>query len=152
MSHYNLEEKIVELSVSDDWEDAKYEWSIFEIYIDDTPATCLCGHFPILEMCVLQNRLNGKFTTVGNVCVHKFMGLPSDAIFASIKRIMEDSGKAFGYEGINFAFHKSWITDWERNFCEDTARKRKLTRSQKTKRIEINEKIIRFVQSAKPCK
>ena len=42
---------------------------------------CLCSHFPIKEICVIRNRVNGVRAEVGNVCVKKFLGLPSGKIF-----------------------------------------------------------------------
>ena len=50
-----------------------------DIYSEDEPETCFCGHFPINELCFL------------NVCVKKFLGLPSDKIFDAVNRITKDS-------------------------------------------------------------
>jgi hypothetical protein len=81
MSEFKLTEEIINRSQSKVWDMAKLEWSLHKIYEADEPETCLCGHFPIIEICTLRNKLNGQFATVGNCCVKKFIGLPSDLIF-----------------------------------------------------------------------
>lgn len=55
MSEYKLTQEIIALSVSSNWDVAKLEWKLYEIYEADEPETCLCGHFPIIEICVLSN-------------------------------------------------------------------------------------------------
>lgn len=87
MSEYKLTEEIIKLSQSKLWDVAKSEWTLYEIYEADKPERCLCGHFPIIEICNLKNKLNSNYATVGNCCVKKFIGLPSDKIFQVIKRV-----------------------------------------------------------------
>lgn len=43
------------------------------MYEVDEPDTCLCGHSPIIEICVLTNILNGKVAEVGNRCGKRFL-------------------------------------------------------------------------------
>ncbi len=81
VSQFQLTTEILERSVAQTWDEARREWSLYEIYEADEPETCLCGHFPIIELCVLRNRHNGIQATVGNCCVKHFIGLPSDRIF-----------------------------------------------------------------------
>jgi len=100
MSEYKLGQEIVARSVAKVWDTAKTEWGLHEIYEADEPETCLCGHFPIIELCVLINRRNGQLATVGNCCVKKFMGLPSDLIFQAVKRVRADSGRSLNAESI----------------------------------------------------
>lgn len=69
------------MSQSDIWDAARLEWNLHEVYEANEPETCLCGHYPIIEICVLKNIINSNFTNVGNCCVKKFIGLPSDKIF-----------------------------------------------------------------------
>jgi hypothetical protein len=78
--------------------------------------TCLCGHHPIIELCVPRNRVNGGLATVGNCCVKKFIGLPSDLIFQAGKRVSADGGKSLNAEAVAHAFDKGWINAWERDF------------------------------------
>jgi len=150
MAHFELASKIIALSVADNWDEAKLEWSLVDVFKEDEPDTCLCGHFPIIENCVIENRLNGAKAIVGNVCVKKFLGLPSDEIFTAINRIAKDNERALNAAAINHAHTKGWINDWERKFYFDTMRKRTLTDKQLRKRIQINEKVLRNIARNRP--
>ena len=110
---FALGRRIVELSEADDWDRARMEWEIEDIYIQREPDTCLCGHYPIKELCVLRNRKNHNGAIVGNVCVKKFMKLSSDRMFAAIKRVTLDGSKALNAHVIEHARAKRWINDWE---------------------------------------
>lgn len=142
---YRLVQKIVALSESNKWEAAKQEWCLEEIYFTDEPGTCICGHYPIIEHCIIRNRENGNTTTVGNMCVKRFLGLPSDKLFGAISRIAEDHERPLNAEMIEHAHRKGWINDWEYSFYSDTLRKRKLSPRQRTKRVEINRNILERV-------
>ncbi|MBE4160105.1 hypothetical protein HJ102_22715 [Vibrio parahaemolyticus] len=134
MSEYKLTEEIIKLSQSQLWDVAKSEWTLYEIYEADEPERCLCGHFPIIEICTLKNKLNSNYATVGNCCVKKFIGLPSDKIFQAIKRVRKDDEKSLNAEAISHAYDKGWINDWEKSFYLDVMRKRKLTPNQLNKK------------------
>jgi len=57
-------------SVADNYQDAIQEW----IYVgdgDNHPNTCICGH-PIIQNCLVDNKLNGNRLTIGNCCIKKF--------------------------------------------------------------------------------
>jgi hypothetical protein len=138
-----LTTEIIALSNSNTWESAKNEWVLSEIYEEDEPSTCLCGHFPIIEICVLRNRFNGAEIIVGNVCVKKFLGLPSDRIFSAIKRISKDNSKSLNTESIEYMKNRGWLTDWEYGFYCSTFKKRVLTEKQMKARVDINQKLLR---------
>lgn len=142
MSEYKLTAEIIRLSMAANWAAAKSEWSLVEVYESDEPDTCLCGHFPIIEICMIANKRNGNKATVGNVCVNKFLGLPSDNIFRSVKRIAKDNTKSLSLDAIDHAYAKKWITDWERDFSLDTRGKRNMSERQIAKRIQINNKVM----------
>jgi eukaryotic-like serine/threonine-protein kinase len=55
-----LRDAIIERSVAKNWDAARLEWRLNHIFEVDDPETCLCGHFPIIEICVLANRKNGR--------------------------------------------------------------------------------------------
>lgn len=151
MSHqeFKLSAEIVSLSVAKTWDQAKLEWELEDIYHEDVPDTCLCGRFPINELCYLRNTRNGNRALVGNVCVKKFLGLPSAKIFDAIKRITKDTSKALNAETIDHAFKKQWITKWEHDFYFDTWRKRSLSDKQSAKRAQINERVLRNINNAR---
>lgn len=142
MSEYNLTREILALSNSQVWDEAKIEWGLFNIYESDEFETCLCGHYPIKEVCVLQNKFNRNSATVGNCCVKKFIGLPSDLIFQAVKRVRKDVEKSLNAEAIVHAYERGWINDWEFKFSLDTMKKRKLSPSQMVKRQQVNAKML----------
>ena len=144
---FALGKRIVALSETTDWDRARLEWRIEDIYLQRRPEKCLCGHFPINELCVLRNRKNHNKVIVGNVCVKKFMKLSSDRMFAAIKRVTVDETKALNGEVIEHAFAKRWINEWERDFYLDTWRKRNLSARQLAKRREINRKVLARVRN-----
>ncbi|MGL0949071.1 hypothetical protein [Vibrio vulnificus] len=148
MSEYKLTEEIIKLSQSQLWDVAKSEWILYEIYEADEPERCLCGHFPIIEICNLKNKLNFNYATVGNCCVKKFIGLPSDKIFQAIKRVRKDDEKSLNAEAITHAYDKGWINDWEKSFYLDVMRKRKLTPNQLNKKVQINNKLANKMKRA----
>ncbi len=140
-----LMNRIVELSVADTWEAAKLEWNLIHVwFVDDGDEleTCLCGHYPIKEVCVITNVTNGNTTEVGNVCVNRFLELASKIIFDGIKRIAKDKDKALNGAAIDYAFKQNWLNQWEHSFCHDTKKKRNLTVKQLSKRREINQRVL----------
>lgn len=141
MSEYRLTQEIIELSQSTNWDAAKLEWKLETIYEADEPEHCLCGHFPIIEVCILRNQMNLNLATVGNCCVKKFIGLPSDKIFQAIKRVRKDDEKSLNAEAIAYAHEKAWINDWERDFYLDVMRRRKLSLKQIDKKKQVNQKL-----------
>lgn len=143
MSGFKLAAEIIALSNADSWELAKIEWVLDSIYFAEEPETCLCGHFPIIELCELKNAKNGSSATVGNCCVKKFLGLPSDKIFQAVKRIRVDSDKNLNGETIEHAYSKGWINKWEYEFYGDVFTKRKFSDKQLAKKKQINEKILK---------
>ncbi|EPE95688.1 hypothetical protein [Rhizobium grahamii] len=137
-----LRDKILARSQAQDWDLAKKEWKLVGIYEADEPDTCLCGHTPIIEVCVLANTLNGSRVEVGNRCVKRFLGLRSDLIFAGLKRIREDSSKSLNADATVFFYEKGVITPWEYKFQSDTMLKRVLSGKQLQTRQNINRKVL----------
>lgn len=139
---YRLTEMILQLSNANDWASAKDEWEVESIFRTDEPTVCLCGHQPINEQCEIVNVLNGNRATVGNVCVNKFLGLPSGKLFEGFKRIAVKPSCAVNKETIDYAFKKRWINTWEKDFYTDTKPKRHLTERQLAQRERINRQIL----------
>jgi hypothetical protein len=142
MPEFKLAEEIIKRSQSQTWGSARLDLRQEDVYLVADPETCLCGHTPIKEICTLRNTVNGQSADVGNCCVKKFLGLPSDKIFQAVKRIKVDSDKALNAEAIEHAHQKGWINDWERKFSLDTVRKRVLTGKQLQKRREVNARVL----------
>ena len=140
----------VSRSEAKNWDAAKQEWELDSIYFADsaTPGKCLCGHAPIIELCVIRNRKNGKVAVVGNVCVTRFIGLPAGRLFQDLQRIRRNPASALNADTIRDARRRGWITEWEEKFSLDTCRWNCLTRRQRETRVKINEKILRRVVSS----
>ena len=141
-----LKAAILALSRSTDWEVAKKEWCLVEISEADEAETCLCGHFPIIELCTISNATTSKSVDVGNVCVKRFLGFRSDLIFQSLKRVRADLDKAIGPDATAFFHERGVINDWEYQFQQSTMRKRNLTDRQLASRRSINQKVIAAVR------
>jgi len=145
-----LRAEIIAVSIADSWDEARGEWALADVYLTDSPGRCLCGH-PITEHCLIVNHLNGNEVVVGNVCVQQFIGLPSERLFAALRRISADIGAALNDETIEHAYREGWINNWEASFYLDTMRKRKLWPRQRAKRVEINEKVLARCRGGAVC-
>ena len=141
MSQFQLTSELLKLSFAKTWDEAKLEWDLVDVEKVSDLETCLCGHYPISEVCVIKNRKNHKVTRVGNCCVKKF-NERSGKIFQAYTRIKKDTEKSLNAETIDFAFQKNWINDRERNFYMDIFRKRKLSEKQLAWKISVNKKIL----------
>lgn len=141
-----LKEAILSRSVSQEWETAKKEWKLKSIYEADEPDTCLCGHTPIVEICVLSNTLNGKTAEVGNRCVKRFLGLRSDLIFTGIKRVKDDLDKSLNTDATVFFYELGVLSLRDYQFQNDTHRKRDLSARQLKWRHDINRRVLAYFQ------
>lgn len=143
--HYKLAEEIIALSESNYWDLAKREWEFVYAFMSDEFQTCLCGHYPIKEICVLKNSINNNETEVGNCCVNKFLGIENaNKIFISVKRIKEDITRSMSAEVLGYLFEKSAITQFEFDFYTDVIRKRNFSAKQLEIKKRINNKLIAF--------
>ena len=113
-----LVDAIVALSVASNWGEARAEWGLDYVYLTEVPGVCLCGH-PITEHCLLVNHLNGNQVVVGNICVEQFLDLPSDKLFAALRRISADPSASLNAEVIGHAYSKGYIDEWQRSFYLD---------------------------------
>jgi hypothetical protein len=140
-----LQNGILALSEASDWEVARREWSLVDVYEADEPETCLCGHRPIIEICCLSNKVTGKRTDVGNRCVKRFLGFRSDLIFAALKRIRGDVTKSLNADAIAFFRERGVLNSWEYTFAQDILKKRNLSSAQLASRRKMNEKVLAAV-------
>jgi hypothetical protein len=147
---YRLVGEILARSTATTWAEARREWQIDQVYISDQLGTCLCGHWPIREHCVLSNHTNGGEVVVGNCCVMRFLGLASEPIFAGLRRIAKNPDAPLGAAAIKFAQGGGLLTEWEYRFCLDTLGKR-LSERQRAKRREINSRLLCRVSRRGGC-
>lgn len=140
-----LTERLLEISTSPLWSEARREWEVECVYLldrHDEPRRCLCSHYPIRELCVLKNRNTGHRTTVGNKCVQQFVGVDTADIVSGLRRVRDHPSSPLPPAAAEYAHGRGWLSDWELKFCLDTARKRKLSDKQRAKREEINRTVV----------
>lgn len=142
MTEFTLVEDILKNSRSKIWDIAKTEWKLDGISYSDEPDTCLCGHYPIKELCHIRNIYTQIEVTVGNCCINKFIGLKPKKYFNTLKRVKQNIHLPFNADFIHLAYEKKVINLWEKTFYLDTWRRRKLSVNQIMKRAEINKKIL----------
>jgi hypothetical protein len=140
-----LQKHVLSLSSATDWETARKEWSFIDVIEADEPETCPCGHFPIVEICQIHNRITNSSTEVGNRCVRSFLGFRSDLVFRAIKSVRRDISKSLNADAIAFFHGRGVLNGWEYDFLQDTMRKRNLSAAQSVKRKSINEKVLAAV-------
>lgn len=135
---WKLIDKILASSNSKIWESAKTEWKILEIYLDDSPQTCACGHNPIKEIIIIKNIYNNNKLTVGNHCINTIFSENYNKIFHALSRGIANEAL------VTQSHHDHIINDWEKDFMFNVWRKRKLTSKQHDKYNDINNRIIKF--------
>lgn len=142
---YKLISEIIDRSESNNWTDAKFEWDFDYAYYSEELESCLCGHYPIKNICVIKNKMNGTITEVGNCCVNKFLNIDDgNKIFTSIKRLKEDISKSMSTEVLEFMKDKKLLSDFEYGFYQDIIRKRNLSEKQLNIKERINQKLLDF--------
>jgi hypothetical protein len=141
-----LKAGILLLSQATDWETARKEWALHTVYEVGHPDTCLCGHYPIIEICEIHNRVTGARTDVGNVCIKRFLGFRADLIFKALARIRRNAAKSLNADAIAFFRARGALSDWEYGFLQDTLRKRSLSDRQRATRASINRRLLAAVQ------
>lgn len=143
--HYKLTEEIISLSDSQTWDFSKLEWDFEFAYYAEDLQTCLCGHYPIKNICVIRNKRNSNQTEVGNCCINKFLGIEDgNKIFVSIKKLKNDNSKSMSAEVIDYIYNKKAISDFEYKFYVDIHRKRNLSFKQLEVKERINAKFLAF--------
>jgi hypothetical protein len=142
-SDYLLIQRIVDLSESTSWESAKQEWAVEYIYWCEEPEECLCGHFPINNICIIRNSKNGKTVQIGSCCVKKFLPFEKeDRIFQSIKKLKNDISKSMNLDALDYLLEKKRISQQSYKFYHDIYRKRKLSPKQKDYKESINRSFL----------
>ena len=143
--HYKLTEEILNLSESNEWNFAKLEWSFEFAYYAEELQKCLCGHYPIKNICVIKNRRNSSVTEVGNCCINKFLGIDEgNKIFSSIKKLKDSETASMSSEVIEYIYKKKGISDFEYNFYKSIYRKRIMSEKQWDIKKRINQKFLNF--------
>jgi len=143
MSEHNLEQlkaHILPLSVAKNFEVARKEWHLIGVEISEEFDNCPCSQ-EIKEHCYIENRLNGNRTFVGNVCINRFIGIETGALFDGLKRIAKDSSANANEDLIEHSYRFGYIYESEYKFLMETRFKRKLSTKQKAWKEKINRRI-----------
>ncbi len=135
---------LLKYSQAKEWKDAKPEWVLNHIeYLNegDQPETCSCGHFPIMEVCYIENVVNGTSLVVGNCCINQVSQEfePLKRLFPAIRE------KRINPALIDYARKMDIITDWEKGFLESNWRKRSLSSKQSKIWNELHKKIFEAI-------
>lgn len=141
MSMYQLTTELLRLSQSKNWDEAKLEWDLVDVERMEEPEQCICGHYPIIEVCTIRNNKTKLESRVGNCCVKKFNNT-SDKIFRGVAKIRKDVEKSLNSETLSFAKQNGWIDTIEWNFYINVLRRRNLSEKQLNWKKAINKKII----------
>lgn len=140
-----LAEGIIARSNARTWEAARAEWQLIYITEGHAETACLCGHNPIKNLCILQNRLNGNTEIVGTVCVKKFLGYRPDLVWDALQRVKADPSVSINGDALEYLLmNKAPLTEWEVEFLSDTMKKRSLSGKQLEIRERVNGKILRW--------
>ena len=160
---FHLFPEIIQLSVAGNWSQAVKEWKLVDIEMLDRGEfdQCLCGHWPIRELCHIVNTQNGNKTTVGNHCIEKFnkQGNAEGAAFSSVpkmiracKKIMKDSTASVNRELVKYAYRAHVFTRDNARFYASIIEKRNLTRKQLEYKKSLNHKLLfQVVLSVRAC-
>ncbi len=131
--------EVAKRSIATTWDEIIDEWDVITIEYCEEPGACLCGHFPINELCTLRNHKTCQVIVVGNCCVKQFMGksIP-DEIFKAIKRIRKDNTKSINMGTLDYAKRNGLLAkEADYDFYANIMKKRKLTLRQETWKIDI---------------
>lgn len=148
-----LEAYIVSLSESDSFQQAKEEWTLFNVEFSEQEggSVCPCGQTGIRELCYIRNTENKKEIFVGNVCVNKFMDINTGNFFDGIKRLRKNPESNPNQDVIDFAWKFGYLYgENEYNFLCDIKRKRKLTPDQESWRAKANRRILKGIVVRRP--
>ena len=144
MSTHNFErlkQHILPLSRSATFEAARTEWILESVEVSDEWDQCPCGQ-DIKEHCYLKNRLTGKKTYVGNVCVNRFLGIDTGTLFDGLKRIKDNPQANANLAVIEYAEERGFLFDKEPQFLRSTILKRSLSTPQLSWKEKINRRIL----------
>jgi hypothetical protein len=136
-----LKAHILPLSSASDFNQAKKEWKLVGVEIQEDWDCCPCGH-AIKELCFIENQINGNKTHVGNVCVNQFIGIDTGNLFAGLKRIAQNQRANANEDLIIHAYKLGYIFEKEYQFLMETRLKRKLSPAQINWKIKINNRIV----------
>jgi len=136
-----LKEHILPLSQAATFEVARAEWVLESVEVSEEFDHCPCGQ-EIKEHCYLRNKVTGRRTYVGNVCVNRFIGIDTGTLFDGLKRIRDNTRANANLAVISYAEERGYLFDKEPAFLRSTVKKRDLSESQLAWKEKINRRIL----------
>ncbi len=136
-----LKAHILPLSNARDFDAARREWDLTGFEYSEEFDNCPCGQ-QIKEHCLIHNRITGRDTYVGNVCINRFIGIDTGNLFDGLKRIAKDNTANANEDLILHAYNLGYIYESEYEFLMDTRRKRTLSPKQLSWKQKINRRIL----------
>lgn len=128
-------------------EEIKDEWVFVCTEKLEEPESCLCGHYPIINSCVMRNKHNDSIISVGNVCVNKFFEQDFSYIFTDIAKLEKDITSSVTDKTRDYCLEKKFINDWEYHFLANRKGKKKASFKQIQKKTDINNKILKSLKT-----
>jgi len=147
MSDHNLEklqEHIINLSVSNLFEECLTEWDLERVEYNDDWDRCPCN-VEIKEICHIYNKINDNRTYVGNVCINRFTDWDTTNVFSGSKIIRANKYANPNESLIKYSTKRNLLYQNEVDFLMDTRLKRKLSTKQKEWKRKINYRIIKHI-------
>ncbi|MDA3832071.1 MAG: hypothetical protein PF495_01610 [Spirochaetales bacterium] len=137
-----LKAHIIPLSILETFNQAKNEWKLVGVELQEDWGNCPCGQ-DIKELCHIENQLNGNRTYVGNVCINRFIGIDTGNLFDGLKRIAQDDTANANTDLIEHAYKLGYLySENEYKFLLSTRYKRKLSPAQLAWKQKINRRIV----------
>lgn len=137
-----LERELLALSSQTEWQKARSEWVLTQVW-QEPSGTCLCGHYPITDHCLVHNQVTGARAVLGNCCVNRILGLDYSDVFKAVARLRKNQEGSVPTSLLVSANEFGWLNEWELSFSWDTRQKRKLSEKQRECRRRINSKLLR---------
>lgn len=132
-----LVENILAHSKGKNWEIAKWERRVYEIYYSKVAMECLCWQKNIKNICVIQHKQTEKLCIIWNECIHHFLNKDYDYLFKDIKKLLKDGKQAVSEKTLNY-IQSHGIADKGTCWMYGLYRRRKLEFSHPQMQIRTN--------------
>ncbi len=132
-----LVENILAHSKGKNWEIAKWERRVYEIYYSKVAMECLCWQKNIKNICVIQHKQTEKLCIIWNECIHHFLNKDYDYLFKDIKKLLKDGKQAVSEKTLNY-IQSHGIADKGTCWMYGLYRRRRLEFSHPQMRIRTN--------------
>ena len=147
MAEKLLKQRIIERSISNNWEDAVKEWVVHKMYMG--VETCTCGKKNINRVCIIRNSGTKRAVKVGSSCVHKFMYIPTQTVFNNIIKLQSDKLFLVKECTLQIALDSKAITQWDFDFYLSAYKFKRKSPKQEALLLKINHKLETLVGLSK---